>query len=122
MLARGSCRRQSARAVRNERRCARAPPRRKLTNAHVVKIRLTPAHASFTVADMLTAVVQHGRVPRRPVKDLPPEGPMHLGVRVDVELIRKLDAEAKHMEAERPGMRVSRTDAVQVLLHEALAA
>jgi len=47
---------------------------------------------------------------------------MHLGVRVDVELIRKLDSEAEHMERERPGMKVSRTDAVQVLLHEALAA
>ncbi len=44
------------------------------------------------------------------------------GEATPVAPFEQLDAEALEMERERPGMKVSRTDAVQVLLHEALAA
>jgi len=46
----------------------------------------------------------------------------HLSVRLSDELISAIDAEGERMETERPGMRLTRTDAVRVLLLEALAA
>ena len=46
----------------------------------------------------------------------------HLSVRLSDELISAIDAEGERMETERPGVRLTRTDAVRVLLLEALAA
>jgi hypothetical protein len=60
-----------------------------------------------------------GRPPRTPEES---DGTAHLGLRVPVSLLRSLDAEAKAMQEERPGLKVSRTDVVQVLLNEALEA
>jgi hypothetical protein len=44
--------------------------------------------------------------------------PTHLSVRVDGSMIMALDQEAKRMEAERPGLKFTRTDALCVVLHE----
>jgi hypothetical protein len=47
--------------------------------------------------------------------------PVNLGFRAPADLIQAVDAEAARMGAETKGMRISRTQAVQVLLWEAIA-
>jgi len=42
---------------------------------------------------------------------------VHLSVVVDGSLVQALDREAERMTAERPGVTVTRTDALRVLLH-----
>lgn len=44
-----------------------------------------------------------------------------LGVRVDADLVRRLDAYADKERRARPGLAFTRTDAVNVLLNEGLA-
>lgn len=43
-------------------------------------------------------------------------------LRIPLELLAEVDAERDRIEAERPGMTVTRADAIRVLLVEALAA
>lgn len=42
-------------------------------------------------------------------------------VRLPPELTARVDAEARRMEADRPGSLISRVEAVRILVHEALA-
>jgi hypothetical protein len=50
------------------------------------------------------------------------EDEFHLSVRLSADLIREIDEEGQQIEQERPGLKVTRTDTVRVLLTEALIA
>ncbi len=50
-----------------------------------------------------------------------PEKTRQVGVRLPVSLLERLDSFAAQLAKETPGISVSRTDAVRVLLHRALA-
>ncbi len=49
-----------------------------------------------------------------------PEDTIQVGVRLPVSLVARIDAYAQELSEERPGIHVSRTDAIRVLLLRAL--
>ena len=58
-------------------------------------------------------------VGRKPSKN--PKG-VHLGIRVDDQMARALDREIKFEEQLRPGLGLTRSDVVRLLIAEALGA
>jgi hypothetical protein len=58
---------------------------------------------------------------RKRTKPTPDEGTVPITFRLDVELVRALDREAERIGAANPGLKIGRTDALRMLLVEALA-
>jgi len=63
-----------------------------------------------------------GRRPGRPSKPDAEKLGVQIALRLDAELLRRLNAHRARLQAEQPGMNWSRSDAVRALLIRALSA
>jgi hypothetical protein len=61
-------------------------------------------------------------VGRPRTKQLKPGESVHLSFNIESDIVIAIDREAERMESERPGIKVDRTSAIRVLLHEAITA
>lgn len=58
---------------------------------------------------------------RKRTKPTPDEGTVQITFRLDVDIVRQLDAEAERIGRENPGLVVGRTDVLRMLVTDGLA-
>jgi hypothetical protein len=65
--------------------------------------------------------VHSGDVGRKRIKPTPDRGTVQITFRLDVDVVRQLDAEAERIARENPGLTVGRTEILRMFINESLA-